>query len=109
MWRRVAAACVLCLASSAATGSAETSPPTCFDSPATIVGTAGNDTIQGTDGADVIVALDGDDAIYGHGGDDKICGGSGRDSIDAGPGNDQIDGGADGPDTAFYLNATGPI
>jgi hypothetical protein len=109
MWRRVAAALVLCLASGAASGSAEPSATTCFGSPATIIVTSDTPT-NGTDGPDVIVALDdGQHFIYGNGGDDKICGGAGPDSIQGGPGNDQIDGGPGGPDVAFYLDAAGPV
>src|SRR5262249_47165265 len=105
MWRRVAAALVICLASGATSGSAEPSATVCFGSPATIVAQP-NVTTNGTDGPDVIVALDaGQHFIYGYGGDDKICGGPGPDSIQGGRGNDQIDGGPGGPDVAAYLDA----
>jgi uncharacterized membrane protein len=66
---------------------------TCLGSPATIVGTSGDDIIYGTPGDDVIHAMDGDDTIDGLGGDDLICGGSGNDTIRGGEGNDAIHGG----------------
>jgi Ca2+-binding RTX toxin-like protein len=53
---------------------AQTTPPTCFGQPATIVGTSAGDMLQGTDGPDVIVGRGGQDTIYGLGGDDLICG-----------------------------------
>lgn len=64
--------------------------PTCQGLPATIVGTAGNDTLRGTAGDDVIVALAGHDTISGLGGNDIICGGSGMDTISGGDGNDVL-------------------
>jgi len=69
-------------------------------SPATVVGTAGNDRLVGTSGDDVIAGLGGDDVIIGHGGNDVICGGEGNDVIDGGAGNDFLDGGVLGPDPA---------
>jgi hypothetical protein len=77
--------------------SSSQSTNTCFGSPATILGTEGNDQINGTAGPDVIVALGGNDVIASwQGGPDKICGGDGSDTILGGPGNDEIDGGAGG-------------
>jgi Ca2+-binding RTX toxin-like protein len=67
--------------------------PTCEDRPATIVGTAGDDSITGTAGADVIVGLGGDDRIRGEDGDDIICGGNGKDLLSGGEGIDSIHGG----------------
>src|ERR1051326_7578577 len=97
MLRRILAVLLLCLASGAASGSAEPSAVTCFGSAPTIVAKPG-ETTNGTDGPDVIVALEGGQHyIYGNGGDDKICGGPGMDSIDGGPGDDQIDGGEGAP------------
>jgi Ca2+-binding RTX toxin-like protein len=64
--------------------------PTCDGQPATILGTAGNDTIEGTAGADVIVGLDGNDKIRGRGGDDRICGGAGKDKLKGEKGNDRL-------------------
>ena len=82
------------------------STPTCAGSPATIVGTSGNDTLTGTSGADVIVGLQGNDVIHGGGASDLICGNKGADTIygeadpdrllSGGNGNDQIYGGTDG-------------
>ncbi len=74
----------------------------CRGTPATIVGTGGNDPLFGTPGPDVIVGLGGDDDINGRGGNDLICGGEGNDLIrgrggqdilDGGPGNDTLKGG----------------
>jgi len=76
-------------------------PPTfaCTDigpkpTPATIVGSNGNDTIAGTPGRDVIAGLGGDDTIDGGGGNDLICGGDGNDRIAGGAGEDVISGDA---------------
>src|SRR5262249_60143673 len=97
MLRRVAAALVLCLASGAASGSAEPTATLCFGSPATIIAQP-NTTTNGTDGPDVIVALDaGQHFIYGHGGDDKICGGAGPESLHGGAGNHRSARGPRGP------------
>jgi Ca2+-binding RTX toxin-like protein len=65
----------------------------CDGVPATIVGTAGNDTLDGTGGNDVIVGLGGNDTIDAGSGDDRVCGGSGRDGIEAGSGDDRLFGG----------------
>jgi|SRR6266542_2113754 len=53
--------------------------PFCLGKPATIVGTAGNDTLPGTSGDDVIVALAGNGTVDGGPGNDTICGGPGND------------------------------
>ncbi len=65
----------------------------CDGVPATIVGTAGNNTINGTGGNDVIVGLGGNDEIRSGSGNDRVCGGSGRDEIASGSGNDRVFGG----------------
>jgi Ca2+-binding RTX toxin-like protein len=82
-------------------GSAGAAPPTfaCTDigpkpTPATIVGSPGNDTLTGTPGRDVIAGLSGDDVIEGGGGNDLICGGDGNDRIGGGAGEDVISGDA---------------
>jgi hypothetical protein len=66
----------------------------CFGSPATRVGSNGDDHIRGTRRADVIVALGGTDTVRGLAGDDKICGGPGRDRLAGGTGDDLLSGGA---------------
>jgi Ca2+-binding RTX toxin-like protein len=125
VWGRLGAVAVVCLALGSGSGAAQ-NELTCFGAPATIVGTQANDQVFGTPGPDVIVTLGGDDGVIALGGDDRIClgpgndvvqGNDGNDSIDAGPGNNAIDGGAGddtivgGPDgdSAFYLDATGPV
>lgn len=82
--------------------SAQTAEVICFGSPATIIGTPGDDHLVGTHGDDVIAGLGGYDEIEGGGGNDAICGGSAdpdhyanaskgaREWIDAGPGDDRI-------------------
>lgn len=65
----------------------------CFGSPATRIGTEGNDVIRGTRRADVIVAFGGADRVRGGGGKDKICGGKGRDRLFGERGNDRLNGG----------------
>jgi hypothetical protein len=65
----------------------------CVGLPATITGTAGDDTLFGTSGRDVIHAGAGDDSVYGLGGDDVLCGGDGNDVLSGGSGNDRLDGG----------------
>jgi Ca2+-binding RTX toxin-like protein len=62
--------------------------------PATIVGTQGNDMLTGTPARDVIAGLGGDDVIDGGGGNDLICGGDGNDRISGGAGEDVISGDA---------------
>jgi hypothetical protein len=72
----------------------DASGPQCNGRPATIVGSAADDTLLGTDGDDVIVGRGGNDIIDGRGGNDIICGGRGADDIDAGPGDDEVFAGA---------------
>ena len=82
--------------------------PTCGGRPATIVGTAGNNTLFGFGGNDVIVGLGGDDTIRGGGGNDIVCAGTGNDRILGGAGSDRLNGeagrdrvsGGNGNDTA---------
>jgi Ca2+-binding RTX toxin-like protein len=82
--------------------------PLCFGKPATIVGTAGDDTLTGQGGvSDVIYGEGGNDNIVGgdfygddaHPGDapDLLCGGPGDDHVMGSPGNDKLNGG-DGND-----------
>ena len=85
----------------AATSAGAATPPSfaCTDigpkpTPATIVGTQGNDTLTGTPGRDVIAGLGGDDLIDGGGGDDLICGGDGNDRLTGGAGEDVLTGDA---------------
>src|SRR2546430_13161574 len=87
------AVATLLLVPALASAARPAAPPTfaCTDigpkpTPATIVGSTGNDTITGTPGRDVIAGLGGDDTIDGGGGDDLICGGDGNDRIAAGAG-----------------------
>jgi uncharacterized repeat protein (TIGR01451 family) len=80
---------------------------TCRGVPATITGTAGNDTIVGTPGPDVIVTFGGNDTIISLSGRDLICAGRGNDYVGAGSAADRVFGGAGrdrlvgrgGPDT----------
>jgi len=58
-------------------------PPMCFDRPATIVGTPGDDVLSGTSGDDVIVGLEGTDEITSSGGEDRVCAGPNDLSVDA--------------------------
>jgi RTX calcium-binding nonapeptide repeat (4 copies) len=76
--------------------------------PATIVGTDGNDVLSGTPGKDVILGLGGKDKLLGNSGNDMLKGGKGKDTLlgqkdnDAlkgGPGRDLCKGGK-GKDTA---------
>jgi Ca2+-binding RTX toxin-like protein len=124
---------VLAAASTAIAGSLVPVPPasaadglTCFDRPATIVGTAADDTLTGTAGDDVIVGLDGRDFIDGREGDDVICaganpvegvpkygasgdlvvGGAGNDLIAGGPGMDELLGGP-GDDALYTGDVSG--
>jgi Ca2+-binding RTX toxin-like protein len=64
-------------------GAAE-DPLMCFGKPATIIGTAGDDTLTGTPGDDVIVGLEGTDTINTSGGTDWVCGGPNDLSVGAG-------------------------
>jgi len=63
---------------------------TCMGMPATIVGTAGDDTITGTTGQDVIVGLSGNDVINALDGNDVVCAGPGNDLVFGRKGNDKI-------------------
>jgi|GEM_PF-1722553 len=77
------------------------SPPppsgqSCLGLPATIVGTAADETLTGTGGDDVIYAGGGIDVIDGLGGNDRLCGAGGADQILSGDGNDRLSGGAGG-------------
>jgi Ca2+-binding RTX toxin-like protein len=87
--------------------------PGCGGSPATIVGTQGDDNLQGTEGDDVIDGLGGNDTIDGGGGNDLICGGLGDDRLIGGPGDDLLDGGLDfegsAGDTADYSTAASGV
>jgi Ca2+-binding RTX toxin-like protein len=65
----------------------------CFGSPATVVGTTGDDVIRGTGGSDVIVSRGGDDTVLGRGGEDFICGGAGSDKLFGGLGGEFLFGG----------------
>lgn len=71
-----------------------TAPATCRGTPATIVGTAGDDNLVGTPHRDVIVAFQGNDKIATLGGRDLVCAGAGADRVSAGAGADRIFGGA---------------
>jgi uncharacterized repeat protein (TIGR01451 family) len=66
----------------------------CRGIPATIVGTAGDDTITGTGGRDVIATLGGNDTIASLAGRDLVCAGRGDDYIGAGSAADRVFGGA---------------
>jgi len=68
--------------------------PTCRGVPATMTGTAGDDTVVGTGGRDVIVTLGGNDTIASMAGRDLVCAGSGDDYIGAGSAADRAFGGA---------------
>jgi hypothetical protein len=65
---------------------------TCKGTPATIVGTPGNDVRSGTPGVDVMVGQGGSDTLSGLAGNDVICGGPGKDKLRGGPGNDFLSG-----------------
>jgi uncharacterized repeat protein (TIGR01451 family) len=67
---------------------------TCRGVPATIVGTAGDDTITGTSGRDVIAMLGGNDTIASLAGRDLVCAGRDDDYIGAGSAADRVFGGA---------------
>jgi uncharacterized repeat protein (TIGR01451 family) len=66
----------------------------CRGVPATITGTAGDDTIAGTGGRDVIATFGGDDTIASLAGRDLVCAGSGNDYVGAGSAADRVFGGA---------------
>lgn len=71
----------------------------CNGTPATIVGTSGNDTIFGTALRDVIQGLGGNDTITGYYDNDRICGGGGNDTISGGFGADKLYGGPGNKDS----------
>ena len=64
--------------------------PTCQGKPATVLGTAGNDTLTGTGAADVIVAQEGNDKVNAGGGNDLVCGGEGKDALAGKDGKDKL-------------------
>lgn len=66
----------------------------CRGIPATITGTADDDTITGTGGRDVIVTFGGNDTIASLAGRDLVCAGRGSDHIGAGSAADRVFGGA---------------
>ncbi|HVQ88511.1 MAG TPA: calcium-binding protein [Actinomycetes bacterium] len=66
----------------------------CWNTPATIVGTEGDDVIDGTSGNDVVVGLGGNDVINGFGGEDFLCGGEGSDQLVGGDDDDYLNTGA---------------
>lgn len=66
--------------------------PSCAGSPATLVGTSGDDTLVGTAGRDVIVGRGGNDVIRGLDGADALCGGAGNDRLAGGSGRDRLQG-----------------
>jgi len=70
--------------------------PTCRGVPATVIGTAGNDTIVGTGGRDVIATFGGNDTIFSLAGRDLVCAGSGNDYVGSGSAADRVFGGAGG-------------
>lgn len=67
---------------------------TCRGVPATMAGTAGNDTIAGTGARDVITTFGGDDTVVSLAGRDLVCAGAGSDYVGAGPAADRVFGGA---------------
>jgi Ca2+-binding RTX toxin-like protein len=89
--------------------------PTCFDQPATLVGTNGDDVLVGTTGFDVIVGLGGDDVIKGLRKTDFLCGNTGADRIRSGGrgGRELLSGGGghdvliDGEGSAFLSGGPG--
>jgi Ca2+-binding RTX toxin-like protein len=84
-----------------ATGTyAGTSPPKCFDRPATIQSNA--EFVPGTPGRDVIVTGNADNGVVADSGNDRVCtrsgddfvrGDLGDDRINVGPGADKVSGG----------------
>ena len=74
---------------------------TCDGVPATIVGTAGDDSLEGTAGDDVIIGLGGDDVIRALEGRDTVCAGPGHDTESGGRGRDVIFG-ESGNDTLLW-------
>jgi uncharacterized repeat protein (TIGR01451 family) len=67
---------------------------TCRGVPATMIGTAGDDTIIGTGGRDVIATFGGNDTIASLAGRDLVCAASGDDYVGAGSAADRVFGGA---------------
>jgi hypothetical protein len=88
----IAAAIILGLGMTVPT--ATLAAPSCDGRPATIVGTAGDDSISGTGSNDVVVARGGDDDVWGSGGSDIICGGKGDDRLEGAGGDDHLLGNA---------------
>jgi uncharacterized repeat protein (TIGR01451 family) len=68
-------------------------PLTCRGIPATIVGTAADNTIVGGGGRDVIAALGGNDTVVSQAGRDLICAGGGNDHVGSGSAADRVFGG----------------
>jgi uncharacterized repeat protein (TIGR01451 family) len=66
----------------------------CRGVPATMTGTAGDDTIVGTGDPDVIATFGGNDTIVSLAGRDLVCAGSGNDYVGAGSAADRVFGGA---------------
>jgi Ca2+-binding RTX toxin-like protein len=106
---RFAAVVLLCLAVTAARGSAQVAAETCFGAAATIVGTEGKDAIIGTAGPDVIVTLGGDDSVVAGAGNDRVCTGAGNDAVLGEQGDDSIDEGAGSGDAVYYFGSPGPV
>ena len=75
-----------------------------FGTPATSVGTGGDDTLIGTPGNDTLDGLAGNDSISGLAGDDSLRGGDGNDTLEGGDGTDTLEGGL-GNDT--YITRVG--
>lgn len=69
-------------------------PATCRGVPATMTGTAGDDTIAGTSGRDVIATFSGNDTVASLAGRDLVCAGSGDDYVGAGSAADRVFSGA---------------
>jgi uncharacterized repeat protein (TIGR01451 family) len=67
--------------------------PNCRGVPATIIGTAGDDTLVGSGEPDVIVGLGGSDTIRPGAGRDLVCAGGDRDFVAGGSAADRIFGG----------------
>lgn len=80
----------------------------CRGTPATIIGTDGDDVITGTPGNDVILAGKGNDTVDGGAGNDLVCAGEGNDTLIGRDGDDTLDGGS-GTDTASFPGAAGVV
>ena len=98
----VLAACVVAVPLALWSAPASAAVPTCFGQPATIVGTAGDDSLRSDPMVtDVIWAGGGNDYISGGWPEERLpeypadllCGGSGNDRVTGGPGDDRISGG----------------